>query len=535
MKVGIYIRVSSLSQKENESLDVQRNKGIKFCEYNGYEYEVFEDVVSGTKLGKDRKSFSELESEVWNGNIGGIWIYDWDRGMREMGVGIVMRDFIVESGIKFWVNGVEKDLGSDEGSLEFGIGNVFSDYWRRKIVRVMNNGKYEKWKRGEGFNGRVGLGYKRKNGKVVIDKEKSKIVVDVFKIFLRKDVNSFEEVLRRIRKKYGKVYGLGSSSRVREMLVDEKYLGVYKLKDKSGDEYEFDFGRIIEDEVWDKVKEKFNYVVSLRKGNSRNDYLLKGKVFCEDCSNRMWIRGGGDSNGSVYRYYFCKEGFLIERRKRNFGDYESIDVCESNIKGNNKLSSVKLENVVWDGLFIVLNNSDKIKEEYKSRYRKDLGLKEDNVGKVKYYESELDKWNDRKNKYLNLLLDDDFDKNDFDEWKDNEYEVNVLKIKKKIKGLKKEIERYESVDNIDGYIELMKSDLSRRYNNKRFEFRRKIIEKYVDKVYVKRKDDNYGKVFEIRIKLNFDDDSINDKRIEIDNKNFNVYISKNKDVEVWRL
>lgn len=533
MRVGIYIRVSSLSQKDNESLNLQKNKGIRFCEFNGFDYEIFEDIESGTKKGSERKGMRELEDEVYNKNIDGIWVYDWDRLMREMGVGILLRDFIIESKIKLWVNGDEKDLNSDVGSLEFGIGNVFADFWRRKLVRVMNNGKIEKWKRGEGFSGRVGLGYKKKEGKIIIDKEGSKIVKDVFKTFLRKDVKSYSEVLRRIQNTYGKVKGLGSMSRVRELLSDEKYLGIYKLIDNSGNVYEFNFGRIIEDDVFEEVKVKREYIKGLRKGNSVENYLLKGKIKCEDCDERMWLRGGGSKkDGKIYRYYYCNNGYRIERLRKNLGEFQDIENCESIKKGNNKISRDKLEKIVWDGLFIVLNNSEKIKNEYKSRYRKDLGLKEDNVGKIKYYEKKLEEWENKKVNRIDLLMDDVISKEEWNDWKSEKYEVEVKEIKKKIKGLKNEVKKYESVDDIDEYVDLMKEDLLRRYRNERFEFRRKMIEKYVDCVYIRRKEDNLGKVFDVRLRLKFDDESIEEKRLDIKEKNVNIYISKNKDVQI---
>ena len=56
MKIGVYCRVSGLSQRENTSLENQKSLGIKFCNQSGYEYEVFTDVESGGKI--DRKVFS---------------------------------------------------------------------------------------------------------------------------------------------------------------------------------------------------------------------------------------------------------------------------------------------------------------------------------------------------------------------------------------------------------------------------------------------------------------------------------------------
>jgi site-specific DNA recombinase len=49
MKVAIYCRVSSEEQaSKGVSLRDQKERGIEFCEKNGYEYEVFEESAIRT-------------------------------------------------------------------------------------------------------------------------------------------------------------------------------------------------------------------------------------------------------------------------------------------------------------------------------------------------------------------------------------------------------------------------------------------------------------------------------------------------------
>ena len=528
MKIGVYVRVSSREQKEKEGIKVQRKLGIEWCENNGYGYEVYEDVVSGVVEVRERKGFGRLFKDIEKGIVDGIWVYDWDRIFREQFVGVMFRDVIESNRVRLFVNGVEKDISSDVGSIEFGMYNVMSEYWKRKLVGVMRDGKYEKWKKGEGFGGRVGIGFKRVDNKVVVDEDKKDIVLDIYKFFLRKDVESFEKVRKMIVTKYGKVKGVGSSNRVRSILLDEKYKGVYSLKDRYGDEYNFEFGRIISDEVFDEVKKKIDYITGLRSVNSVDNYLLKGKIRCVDCKERMWVRGGGSKNygrgSGVYRYYNCNNEYRKNRISKNLGDISLIKDCDSVKKGNNKVSVKKLEIVVWDSLFYVLENSKVIKEEYRRRYDKNLGLKDNNLNKLKYYEKELVNWNKKKDDFLEKYVDGDFSKEDLDSWRKNKYDFNVERIKKRIKDLKGELLKLESGDKIDGFISLMKEDLRRRRSNKRFEFRRRMINKYVDCVYVGRRLDE-SRIFDVFIKFGFDDESMNDVSFDYD-KNFNVYIVK---------
>ena len=47
MKIGIYCRVSGLSQRENSSLESQSALGIDYIKRMGYDYQLFMDVESG--------------------------------------------------------------------------------------------------------------------------------------------------------------------------------------------------------------------------------------------------------------------------------------------------------------------------------------------------------------------------------------------------------------------------------------------------------------------------------------------------------
>ena len=48
-RLGIYCRVSSKKQMDNTSLENQRERGVRYCKNNGYDFEVFKDVISVVK------------------------------------------------------------------------------------------------------------------------------------------------------------------------------------------------------------------------------------------------------------------------------------------------------------------------------------------------------------------------------------------------------------------------------------------------------------------------------------------------------
>ena len=45
-KVGIYCRKSSGVERDNISLKIQKEEGIKFCKSKGFDYIVYSEIVS---------------------------------------------------------------------------------------------------------------------------------------------------------------------------------------------------------------------------------------------------------------------------------------------------------------------------------------------------------------------------------------------------------------------------------------------------------------------------------------------------------
>ena len=526
MKVGIYCRVSGDSQKDNTSLKSQKELGVKFCNDKGYDYEIFSEVVSGKLKGNERKKFLELENKILSKEIEGIWFYDWDRMVREVDVMIYFRNLVEESGCKVFIGYEEKNIFEDSGFMEMGIRSVFSDYERRKIYRRMINGRNRKWREGKGLSN-VGFGWrKNEDGYFVVDEEESKVVKDIYELYLRKDVKFFSDVEKRIITKYGKIVNgrRVNGGLVERVLGKEKYKGkIEVVSEESGEKFPFNIGRIIDDETFDKVLKKKNRMKSLRSVNMVENYLLKGKVVCGDCGSNMWIKGGGkvDKEGNVYRYYYCND----RERKKKYDKKFDKEVIEFNKRFNlkrkfdlseyekkygkfkrcgslksNTISRNILEEMIWGGLYDFLLDSDDIKKEYKKRFEKKLGEKDRVYSKLGYYDKELKKLDVRKRKMMNLYLDEDISKEEKDDWIENEYNKRVVDYKDKIKGLERELPKYDNKKNLDGWIELMERDLSNEYYSKRFEDKRRIIEKYVDWVSVKYLDGSgESKVYSIRL------------------------------------
>ena len=203
MKVGIYCRVSGSDQKDNTSLENQKDSGVRFCDSNGYDYEVFSEVVSGGKDFDERLAFNDLSTKLFDGEINAIWIWDFTRGWRDDSMKYLFVQIIKETKCKVFVGGVEKDILSDEGMLEMGMFSLISDFERKKILRRMKDGRNRRWKEGKGL-GRIGFGFDNNNGEVFANEIEKDVVVDIYKFFLYKNVKKYGDCERYLIKKYGR-------------------------------------------------------------------------------------------------------------------------------------------------------------------------------------------------------------------------------------------------------------------------------------------------------------------------------------------
>jgi site-specific DNA recombinase len=494
MKIGIYCRVSTDRQKDNTSIDEQKRLGIEFCKKRKFDYEVYSDQVSGAVDGNLRDEFVKLERKLHSKELGGIWFYDWDRMIRDFSVGVYFRNLITDTNCKVFVLNDEKNIFSDEGSLEFGFKTLLSDYERRKIRNRMMSGRYAKWREGKGYSGQLGLGYKfLGDGEVGIKVEEAEIIKFIFKTFLYKSTKTYMSVYNRVVNEYGggdNVKGIGNSGRIRSILKDAKYKGVTKITDSEGKEWEFNIGRIISDEDFNNAQEKILFITSQRKGKDKGFQLLKGYVYCGDCGSKMWKRRSGVSlerggrGKGKYDFYGCSIPQRMRYKTNGVGDVGLY--CESDSKNMNRISVQKLESIIWDVLFMVLENNKQIVNEYRKKYENDKGLREDMKGKLRYYEIELRKLEDSKSNMLDYLGRNVISEDDYKSYLKNKYNYNREIYLSKKRNIEVEIEKLKNVESIEGWRSLMVQQLHIDKQTTHLSKRREIIEKNISKIKIKK-------------------------------------------------
>jgi len=530
MKIGIYCRVSSLKQTENTSLNHQRDNGIRFCERNGWEYEIFSESVSGGKEFSDRNMFNILSDKLLDKELDGIWFNYWDRGWRNDRIKHYFIQLVKDSGCEVFVGNEKKNILSDEGSFELGFFSLMSDYERRKIKRRLSNGKKRRLENGEIFLGVSGIGYKKVGKRLIVNEREKDIIIDCYEKYLNTSIKGYRDCIKLMKRKYGddldKRINEKSLSRI---LKDEKYKGVYNLK-YDDDEYKINIGRIVSDDLWMRVNRKIESNKGKYRGNRKNDYLLDGKVYCSCCENNMWVIGG---NG--YNYYKCKQKINSNRKKwdKRFKD----EVFECNSISDNKISLRKLEDSIWEILFIVIRNSESVREEYYKKYRVKKDNKNEFSGKMKFYKKEIEKEEKKRFGILDRLMDGDINKEEKDILTKG-LDKRINELNKKYLDIKDEWERFNMSDEIVDYVDRFFEEIDKKYSIERIEDRKRLIKKFIDSVRVERlnKGENNGKEYKLDIKFNLkDEELLIDKDEGLINKvnEYKVYISNIKGVEIW--
>jgi len=530
LKIGIYCRVSSLKQIENTSLKNQKDNGIRFCKNNGWDYEIFSESVSGGKEFSDRNIFDSLSDKLLNKELDGIWFNYWDRGWRNDRIKHFFIQLVKDSGCKVFVGNELKNILSDEGSFELGFFSLMSDYERRKIKSRLSNGKKRRLENGEIFLGVSGIGYKKVGKKLVINESEKDIIVDCFEKYLNTSIKSYRDCINLMKRKYGddldKRINEKSLSRI---LKDEKYKGIYNLK-YDNEEYKINIGRIISDDLFEKVNNKIDKNKGKYRGNRKNNYLLDGKVYCSCCEKSMWVIGGNN-----YNYYKCQQKINNVRKKwdERFDD----ERFECNSISDNKISLSKLEEVIWDILFMVINNSESVRKEYYKKYKGEKKDINEFNGKMSFYKKSIEKEEKKRFGILEKLLEGDINKEEKDILT-NGLDNKIYELNKKYVEVKEEYERFNMGDEIIDYVDRFFKDIDKKYNIERIEDKKRLIKKYIDSISVKRlgKNENKRDGFELNIKLNLKDENllINEEENILSNKknDYKIYISNINNMEL---
>ena len=476
---GIYIRVSTFDQaREGFSLGEQEERLKEFCNFKRYNiYKVYQDAGISAKNDK-RPAYQEMIEDVKKGNINVIVALKLDRLTRSV--------YDIEKLMKF-VNDYECDIDcmADESNTTTSNGRMVM-----RIMTSVSQNEIEKCSERTKFgmagaikNGhipnRTGLGFKRKNKKLVPDPLTKDIIVRIFDLYLEGKSHQAIANIYNKEKVLGKTNWYDST--IQKILSNELYKGDYVngKRTKHPTYYENVIEPIVSKEKWESCQ--YQKLRNARHYERTATYLFTNKLKCSKCGNFLGGHATTKTNGKKYYYYKCNTCKTY---------FNEIDI-------EKELKAFMLE---------LAKQDDLINNYYTPFIKSKL---EDKTEDYKKEIKDLDKQLDRiKTAYIKGVVKlEDFDK----EIKHIEYQKSDLE--KRQKGQKQyedlsftlnDLLIIQDMQEIEFYTN---PDVLNNWSNKSKEDKQKIIGKYIDNITIEKKNNKF-EISNIEFRKNYLEDMI---------------------------
>ena len=476
---GIYIRVSTFDQaREGFSLGEQEERLKEFCNFKRYNiYKVYQDAGISAKNDK-RPAYQEMIEDVKKGNINVIVALKLDRLTRSV--------YDIEKLMKF-VNDYECDIDcmADESNTTTSNGRMVM-----RIMTSVSQNEIEKCSERTKFgmagaikNGhipnRTGLGFKRKNKKLVPDPLTKDIIVRIFDLYLEGKSHQAIANIYNKEKVLGKTNWYDST--IQKILSNELYKGDYVngKRTKHPTYYENVIEPIVSKEKWESCQ--YQKLRNARHYERTATYLFTNKLKCSKCGNFLGGHATTKTNGKKYYYYkcnTCKTYFNeidIEKELKAF----MLELAKQDDLINNYYTPFiksKLEDKTED-YKKEIKELDKQLDRIKTAYIKGVVKLEDfdkEIKHIEYQKSDLEKRQKEQKQYENLS-----------------FTLNDLLI---IQDMQ-EIEFYTNPDVLNNW------------SNKSKEDKQKIIGKYIDNITIEKKNNKF-EITNIEFRKNYLEDMI---------------------------
>jgi site-specific DNA recombinase len=299
MVCGIYCRVSSEAQRDNYSIQDQRDDGVAFAKSKSMEYIIYEDVRSGTDI--TREGWVTLNKAIDDKEVDFVWVGAIDRFSRDTQSGLQAVELMRQRGVKLFVAGQFYDLADDSVELLISVQFQFAKYEWRRILSRMAGGRRRYLNEGRRKYNQYTYGYDKyydDNGKIRyrINDEEKKVVEYIYQLFNTGDY-SIHRIAEQLNSEgiptamegkefMGRVVS-GSpwqNRTVNNILSRELYAGLVWDADHTKLMKSTEYEPIFTLDYWEMTQDNlknFNRI-RFRKDSDSTSYL-SGVVYCKHC------------------------------------------------------------------------------------------------------------------------------------------------------------------------------------------------------------------------------------------------------------
>jgi len=337
---AIYARVSTARQEEEQTIKTQIAADKELVQRYGFNLvrEYTDEGWSGDILA--RPALDQLREDAKLKLWQVVVVYDPDRLARRYSYQELVMDELREAGIEVLFVTVSSPKNSEEKILH-GVRGLFAEYERAKIGERFRMGKLRKVKEGHILVSEPLYGYRyiamrdRVHGHYEINEDEARVVRMIFN-WIDQEGATLREIVRRLRasgiKPRKSKRGVWATSTLSKMLQNRAYIGEahwgssyavvpekpiktekYRKNRKSSRRMKptqewltIPVPKIIDRDIFERVRTRIEANFLLCRRNTKNEYLLAGKIYCP-CGRK---RAGEGPQKGKHLYYRCTDRVL---------------------------------------------------------------------------------------------------------------------------------------------------------------------------------------------------------------------------------
>lgn len=300
----IYARYSSYRQDER-SIEGQLEDCMRYAEANGLKVvgEYIDRAKSGTEA-EHREEFQRMIKDSEKNIFQIVLVYKLDRFARNRFDSATYKAKLKKHGVRV-VSATEAISEEPEGVILESMLEGLAEYYSKNLAQNVTRGMRVAREHGNFTGGTIPYGYRVENQKLVPDDYESRIVRRVYEEYaegtpLKDIVNKLNE--NGYKSRCGKKLTVNSFYYT---LRNEKYTGRYEL---DGEEFNDVYPPLVSTELFDAVQNRIGINKLYKKPpTEKASYQLQSKVFCGKCGSPLIGECGRSRSGDVHHYYTCSK------------------------------------------------------------------------------------------------------------------------------------------------------------------------------------------------------------------------------------
>lgn len=445
-RVAAYVRVSTDGEEQINSFESQKRYYQDKISQNK-EWAMVgiyaDEGITGTKT-KNRDDFIRMINDCMEGRIDIVLTKSISRFSRNLVDTIQYVRMLKDKGITVIFEKENINTSNMESEMQLALLSTLAQNEVESLSANVKMGVKMKMKRGElmGFNGCLGYDYHSEDKTITVNQEEAETVRFIFEKYIQGyGSTTIVKELKRLGKLNKKGECKWGESGVRGILKNEKYKGALLLGktytvdpiskrrlENRGEEDMFyikdHHEPIVSEEIWDKAQELLK---------SRYRTTTTCDVYTRSRYSRMY------AFSSMCECGYCGAYYSRRKHHQSRSSVKPVWKCSAQIKkgisecaNSRAIDEEIIENAFLEMMQLLSDNFDDVMNNLLSTVEKSLETN-DYSEKLKRIDKQISKFESKKNKLTDMLLDDKIGKEAYDEkYNESIRKINQLNIEKKV-------------------------------------------------------------------------------------------------------